>query len=370
VKNANQVLVERHESDPDWDNFVSGLESSHYEQSICWARAKKHQGWEAVRIKVLDGSEWLAGAQMLYKKLPVGGFVGRISSGPFFKLPNDQSLDILIRSINEVAHDLRIQYVAITPYIENEVLDKVLDRHGYRPTNENLPPIETTRATLLLDLFKTENELLMDMHPENRRKIRGALKSDLSFREGGRADLDVLFRLMAMVAKKRNEKPIPESVEFFYNIWDQFYPKGYVRLFLVELQGKPITAEIIFTFGDTVRLWKYGWSGEEEKKNPVRLLHWELIRWSKKNGFRFIDIVQVDPYVVDYLSHGFPITKELQSRPLYGPTIFKLCFGGKVLKFSGPWFRFQNPAVRFFYRSFGPALTRMPLSKKLMSTIA
>ena len=77
---------------------------------------------------------------MLCKRLPVGGSVGYISSGPFYKLPNDPSIDVLIRSINRVAKERRIQYVVITPYGENAYLDKILETHGYRLTQERLRP--------------------------------------------------------------------------------------------------------------------------------------------------------------------------------------------------------------------------------------
>jgi lipid II:glycine glycyltransferase (peptidoglycan interpeptide bridge formation enzyme) len=346
------------------------LENSHYEQSTCWARAKQHQGWEAIRIKVLKGSEWLAGAQMLCKKLPIGGSVGRISSGPFFNVLYDQPFDVLLRSINETAHELRIRYIAITPYVENESLDRILEKHGYRPTLERLPPVETVRATLLLDLSKEQDALLKDMNPETRRRIKLALKSGLSIREGKKKDLDVLFKLMSLVAKRRNENPVPPSVEFFKVIWDQFYPRGYLKLFMVELGDEPISAGIIFTFGNTARFWKYGWSGEEKTKHPNQLLYWELIKWSKNNGFHYFDVVQVDPYVTDYLSLGLPVTDELKSRRLYGPTHFKRGFGGNILRFSGPWFRFQNPAVRYLYGHFGWALTGIPFVRKLIPRIA
>jgi lipid II:glycine glycyltransferase (peptidoglycan interpeptide bridge formation enzyme) len=360
-----RTIIETDGGDLYWDDFLSGLEYSHHEQSTCWANVKLHQGWQAIRIKVFKGADWLAGAQMLCKKLPFGGSVGFISSGPFYNFPNDPSLDVLIRSINQLAKNRRIQYVAITPYVENAYLDKILEENGYRPTQERFPPTTTTIATLILDLSKDLDTLLLEMRRETRREIKLALKTELTVREGNKKDLDALFKLMSLVAKKRKEKPVPDSVDFFNFIWDYFYPKGYVKLLLVELRGEPISTGLIFTFGNTVRFWKYGWSGEETKKHPNQLLFWELIRWSKNNGFRYVDIVQVDPYVTDYLSLGLPITDELKTRRLYGPTQFKIGFGGRVVKFSGPWFRFQNSMIRSFYRNFGSKLM-IPYAKKLM----
>ena len=336
MNNGYQTIIETGGSDPQWDDFLSSLEYFHHEQSTCWANVKQHQGWQAVRLKVVKGSEWLSGAQMLCKKLPVGGSIGYISSGPFYRIRNDQSIDVLVHSINQFAKEKRIQYVAITPYVENAYLDNVLENNGYRLTEERLPPKSTARATLILDLSKEPDRLLMEMRRETRREIKLALKAGLTVREGERKDLDTLFRLMTVVAERRGEKPIPKSVDIFNAIWDSFHPRGYVKLLIVESGSEPISTGFIFTFGNTVRFWKYGWSGEEQKKYPNQLLYWELIKWSKDHGFRYFDIVQVDSAITDHLSQGLPVTDELKSRPLYGPTLYKMGFGGTVVKFSGP----------------------------------
>ena len=221
----------------------------------------------------------------------------------------------------------------------------------------------------MLDLSKDQDALLLSMRRETRREIKLALQSGICVREGNRKDLGILFRLMSVVAKRRGEPPTPNNIEVFNVIWDNFHPKGYVKLLVAELAGKPISAGLIFTFGDTVRFWKYGWSGEEERKYPNHLLYWELIRWSRNNGFRYFDIVQVDSAVTDHLSLGLAVTDELKSRRLYGPTLFKTGFGGTVRKFSGPWFRFKNPVARRVYSHIGQRIISTPWIRRFISNI-
>lgn len=369
--NSNyQTIFETGNADPQWDDFLSQIDGAHHEQSTCWARVKAHQGWQAIRIRVLKGSDWLAGAQILCKKLPFVGSVGYISCGPFYTVPDSEALDVLIRAINQLASKKRIQYIAFTPYVENKILDKVLMKHGYRPTQETLPPTTTTTATLIVDLSKDFDSLLMEMRRKTRQHISSASRSGLTIREGRREDLGILFRLMSMTANRRGEKPVPGSVDIFKNIWDYFYPTVYVKLFLLELGSDPLSAGIIFTLGNTVRFWKIGWSGELGKKHPTELLYWELIKWAKNNGFRYFDFVQVDSVVTDHLAAHLPETEELKARRLYGSTLFKAGFGGQVVKFSGPWFRFQNPLIRFLYRQFGSSLMRTKYAKKMISRLS
>lgn len=371
MNNADyKTIIETGNEDPEWDVFLSALEFSHYEQSTCWAKVKREQGWKAIRVKVFKGSTWLAGAQILCKRLPVGGYIGYIPSGPFYKIPDDTALDILIQSINDLAKKEKIQYIAVTPYVENAYLDQLLVKHGYGPTKELLPPTTTARATLIFDLEKDLDALMLDMRNETRRQIRFATKSGFTIREGNKVDLETLFEFMSVVAKKRNETPTPGSAQIFRNVWDHFHSKGFTNLLVLELHGQPIAMALIFTFGNTVRFWKVGWSGCEIKKFPTQLLCWELIKWSKINGFRYFDNVQVDAAVTDHIELGLPVTDELKSRRLYGTTIFKLSFGGDVLKFSGPWFRFQNPFIRMLYKQFGPTMMTMQFAKKIISRLS
>jgi peptidoglycan pentaglycine glycine transferase (the first glycine) len=370
VSKNYQTIIETGTSDQQWDDFLSNTEYGHYEQSTYWAKVKQHQGWQAVRIKVFNGSDLLAGVQILCKPLPINGSVGYISSGPCYTISDSQALEILVRAINQLAQTKKIHYIAIAPYIDDNNLSKILKKYGYSLNPEVLPPTSTTKATLILNLTKDLKSLLMDMRRETRREIKLASESEFTIREGRREDLEILFSLMAITAERRGDKPIPSNVVVFQNVWDYFHPGGFVKLLMVELDGDSVSAGIIFTFGNTVRFWKYGWSGKLEKKYPNQLLYWELIKWSKNNGFNYFDIVQVDPIVTDHLSSGLPVTNELKSRRIYGPTLFKIGFGGSVIKFSGPWFRFQNPIIRYLYRYFGLFLLRIPYTKKLISRLS
>jgi lipid II:glycine glycyltransferase (peptidoglycan interpeptide bridge formation enzyme) len=370
VSKDYQTIIETGVSDQQWDDFLSNTEHGHHQQSTYWAKVKQHQGWQAIRIKVLDGSNLLAGAQILCKRLPVNGSVGYISSGPCYTIQADQALEILVRAINQLAKKEKIHYIAITPYIDDYNLSEILEKNGYSLKPEMLPPITPTTATLVLDLSKNLKSLLMDMRRKTRQQIKLASESGFTIREGRREDLKILFRLMSFTASRRGEAPTPRSVDVFENVWDYFYQSGFVKLFLIELGNAPITAGIIFTFGNTVRFWKIGWSGELDKKYPTQLLYWELIKWSQNNGFRYFDLVQVDPFITDYLSSGLPVTDELRSMRFYGAAQFKTGFGGKVIKFSGPWFRFQNPIIRYLYRYFGASLLRTPYAKKMISRLS
>jgi lipid II:glycine glycyltransferase (peptidoglycan interpeptide bridge formation enzyme) len=175
MNSSYQTIIETGTSDPQWDNFLAGIEYGHHEQSTFWAKVKEHQGWRAFRIKVVKGLDLVA--QMLCKRLPVSGSVGYISSGPFYTDQCHDALEVLVRSINQLAQTEKIQYIAMTPYIEDDKLSNILVQHGYSLKPEMLPPASTTTATLILDLSKELDLLLMEMRYETRREIKLASKS-------------------------------------------------------------------------------------------------------------------------------------------------------------------------------------------------
>ena len=147
LDNNYRTIISTGTSDPQWDNFLCSIENGHHEQSTYWAKVKAHQGWRAFRIKVLKGNELFAGAQMLCKRLPFGGSVGYISSGPCYVHTDHQALGILVRSINGLARKQKIQYTAVTPYVRDERLSNVFGQNGYSIKPETLPPSSSTTAT-------------------------------------------------------------------------------------------------------------------------------------------------------------------------------------------------------------------------------
>lgn len=339
-----------------WDRFLEQVPSSHYEQTSRWASVKSAEGWKCSRIRVSVSGALVAGAQILYKDYGHAGRIGYVQNGPVLAGAGAAAKDRILQDISDVSRRLKCTYTAVRPpYTADIGVD--LENRGYIRNPGVLPPLHLTDATLMLDLSKGTDSLMMEMRRTTRQQIRTSLKAGLEFSEGFREEIPVLFDLMAATCERRGEVPIPPSSGHFENIWDHFHTEGWCRIFLVRKDAGIVCCGFVFTFGDTVRFWKYGWSGEYASVCPNYFLYWKLIEWAQRNGFRHFDIMQVDPGIARALKENTPITPELASNRIYGPTLFKIGFGGNIVEYPGTYYRFRNPLLRRVI----PAALRSPL---------
>jgi peptidoglycan pentaglycine glycine transferase (the first glycine) len=56
---------------PEWDSFVACHPAGHILQTWAWGTLKARFGWESARLAVSDGTRLLAGAQVLFRRLPL-----------------------------------------------------------------------------------------------------------------------------------------------------------------------------------------------------------------------------------------------------------------------------------------------------------
>ncbi|OQY22451.1 MAG: hypothetical protein B6I34_05820, partial [Anaerolineaceae bacterium 4572_32.1] len=58
--------------DARWDTFVTQSPAGHLLQSSRWGELKARFGWQVERLALEQGGELRAGAQILFRRLPLG----------------------------------------------------------------------------------------------------------------------------------------------------------------------------------------------------------------------------------------------------------------------------------------------------------
>src|SRR5664279_3404613 len=67
----------------EWDAFLTGYPEAHVLQSSAWGELKSAFDWTALRIaSATSGMSGLSGAQVLFRRLPLGFSVAYIPKGP------------------------------------------------------------------------------------------------------------------------------------------------------------------------------------------------------------------------------------------------------------------------------------------------
>jgi peptidoglycan pentaglycine glycine transferase (the first glycine) len=348
------VHIDYHLSDVAWDAFVEHRAGGHVLQSSAWAAFKSHFGWSAGRVAVLDGDQVIAGASVLFRRLPLGlTTFAYTPKGPLVNWEDAPLVSELFEGLDELCRTRRAFALKIEPDIE-EMQDAGHTRDSTRFANLHPSSSVQPRRTILLDLMKTEDELLSAMHQKTRYNIRLAARKGVVVREGTVNDLPAFYTL-TQITGARDGFGI-HSAEYYRAAFERFVPRGWARLLVAEVHEasvapEPIAAIMVFAFGS--KAWyMYGASGDAHRERmPNHALQWEAIRWAKSRGCTTYDLWGVpDEDEATLEAHYLN-----QSDGLWGVYRFKRGFGGRLVRYAGAFDRVYNPLP---YRAFLLALRR------------
>ena len=347
------IQVSCDQYDARWDQFVASCRGGHHEQTSLWVQFKfNYYGWEPIRIIVSRNGVIYGGVQILKRRLKWFGNIGYVTRGPLSISEDPELLNVIVAALDNAAKHARLKYLAVIPSYTGHHFVPLLEKLNFMPKPDFLPPSAVMRATLVLDLAEDIDKLMERMRRNLQRDLRRALSSGLVFREGAENDIETFRRLMWALCERRGCAPSPPQKDFFHNLWKMLHAHGHLKLFLVEFDKTPVSAVITFPFGDTVRLWKIGWNGEHEKLRPNALLYWEVIKWSKQNGYRYFDFVWIDLESANKLHRG----EAIQPDNTNGMSFFKIGFGGQVILLPEQYLKFYNRLVQLLFRFGGRQL--------------
>lgn len=338
--------------DEEWNRFVARSPHGFHEQTGPWSEVKAFYGWTPLRLTLHDSQGVIAGAQILVRTVRGRYRVGYASRGPVVPSADPKLIASTVEEIFRVARAEKLDYLAIAPPYDGRAVDAALRACGFRRKPEPLPPGSVMTATLLIDLSQDLNTLHAGLRMQVRQHIRLAQRKGVVVREGRQEDVETFRALMRSMCERRGVSPTPPESDFFQNLWTVFAPRGWVRIFLAEVENRPVAALLVVTFGNTARVWKVGWSGEYQDRRPNNLLYWEAICWARENGFRYFDMVGIERETALHLLRS----EELDWAKVTGPSNFKIGYGGVPLVLPETSCLFPKPWSRLFYATGGRRL--------------
>lgn len=278
----------------------------HIVQSPEWGEFKTSMGTTAIRA---------GGVQYTKHKIPFTNFFYGYS-------PRVNPIDIdwgaLKTSLQEnscVAVNFDVpNVIALTPEAEKAVETFDAQRCPIAPRST------FARANVLLDISKSEEELLAQMHKKHRYNIKYAEKQGVVVRRGKTlADFEIFYSLLSETAKRQHYFVHPR--EYYQKLWEMFSEKGLVHLLIAEKNGEPLTAWMLFTY-EGVLYYPFGGSSEKQKNLQHSLaVAWEAIRLGQQKGCKLFDMWGAAEIPVD------------ETDPWFGFTQFKMRFGGQFVRY-------------------------------------
>jgi len=307
-----------------------------------WAQAKRLDGWESTLEMVSFGGQLVGGFQILMRSISLGK-IGIVLKGPILSsASSDMRLFFASRLMKAIKAN-RLRALIVQPADRDEDMSEALKVTGFL---EFQMGDMIKESSLQIDLRGDESAIFGKVRRQKRQNIAAALRNEVKFREGNREDLHKFFVFMVETCKRQNVRPSPSQENFLIDLWDIFSPKGLIKLFFAQCEGRDISGMIVLPFSDIAYFWKFGWSGESANKRPNDFLYWEVMKWAKNHGYIYADLGAIDNCLAEVIKHNGPITEEMAKSYSY----FKLGFGAQIVDLPKGYICFPNRIVRTAYR--------------------
>ena len=322
-----------------WNEAVAHLPCGHILQSYEWGEFKSRHGWLPFRLLFMAGEEAVGAASALLRRSPRGPWgVMYVPKGPALDYDDEESLATVLSSLEDLAREQRAIFIKIDPDVvarRNDIREALVKR-GWRASQEQIQ----FRNTLLIDLSRSETDLLMAMKSKTRYNIRLAKRRGVEVYPGSTEDLDVFYEIYTTTSVR--DDFVIRPLSYYEDAWGTFVSQGMAQLFLARYGGETLAGLMIFHFGD--RVWYMYGASTDKYRNlmPNHLLQWEAMMWAKAQGYAFYDM------------WGAPdVLNEMD--PMWGVHRFKAGFGGEFTSYLGAY---DYPTSRPLYWLYSVAMPR------------
>jgi lipid II:glycine glycyltransferase (peptidoglycan interpeptide bridge formation enzyme) len=264
-------------------------------------------GWRAHRYLLLRDETPRAGIQILLRRVKGVPFL-YAPRGPWWHAESD--LEALLRALPRLAP--RGPFLRIDPLLP-EAQSPLLKCLGFRRAPQQVQP----RATIVVDLARSPDEILTGFDRQVRYNARLAEKKGVTVVEGGAELVGAFWQLLSSTAGRKGF--VERSADYYVQFVEHFGENA--RVFLARHQDAFIYGAVIAAFGPNA-YYLYGASGGDRSVKPSELTQYKAMLWAKGRGATRYDM------------WGIP-THPTEGHPLYGTYRFKSGFGGATEVYMG-----------------------------------
>lgn len=179
-----------------------------------------------------------------------------------------------------------------------------------------------TKYNLLIDLTKSEEDLMASFKSKTRYNIRLASRKGIKIIHDSSPKAFEIFQRLTSDTTQR-QKFYAHNSHYRQQMWQTMHKSGLAELFLAKHEKDVLAAWIIFKLNDTI-YYPYG-ASSDQKRNLMapNLLCWEIMRWGKEQGFKTFDL------------WGSLGPNPNTSHPWFGFHRFKIGYAPKLVEYIG-----------------------------------
>jgi lipid II:glycine glycyltransferase (peptidoglycan interpeptide bridge formation enzyme) len=304
-------------------------------QSENWLKFQEATGKRVVRF---SEGEFLANG--IVHKLPIAGTYLYVPRGPLTGIRNyELGIKNGMRGLLEKAKEERAGWIRIEPETEEILADikKTISEKIVKAPHDM-----QSREVLVVDIMRSEEELLAAMKPKTRYNIRLAEKRGVKvFATRERKYQTVFLNLIQQTAGRKEITPHPRA---YYEKMLDTLPEKMWQLFVAEYENEIIAANLLIIFETTATYLHGGSSDKHRDVMAPYLLQWEQMKFAKTQGCARYDFGGIRTQTTNY---------KLQTTNAWaGITRFKMGFSPQTATtiFPGTYDLILNSRAYFLYK--------------------
>jgi CelD/BcsL family acetyltransferase involved in cellulose biosynthesis len=220
--------------------------------------------------------------------LPLFLVKSRLWRNKFVSIPFTTICDPLVSNIEEMKALLDRTLALSKDFDVQNVEIRMFNAHQY--LNESEGEYDRSYVQQYLVLDKTQDELWRTFHKKSvRSRIKRALESGLKLKIAhDEADLGIFYQLYLTTRKRLGLPGLPYT--FFKALWQTYYSKDQLSLYLAEYDGKIIAGAVFFKYKKRLSMEFAGTDEKYNKLYPNHFLYWHIIKNAYEEEFEIADM--------------------------------------------------------------------------------
>ena len=308
-----------------WDKFVTSHPESNFLQSWDFYEFHQARGKKIIRRAVIENGEIIAAYAGVVETAKRGKYLA-IAGGPILDWKNRKLVKLVFEDIKKQGKSTSCTFVRVRPQLElSDKSLKLMKELGLKKA----PMYLSVEYAGILDLTKSEEEILAGASQGFRRKYRKAQKNNLEITADTKASsIDEFCRLEKLHATR--QKYVAFSNSFLKKQFEAFKQNDEILIYTAKLDGQVLAQNFIIFYGPEAS-YHYGVSSElGTKYSAAPLLHIKAMEEARKRG------------CIRYNLWGIVEPNETSHR-FYGVSEFKRSFGCQELKYTPAHDMILNP---------------------------
>ena len=294
----------------DWQKLLKQHPEANFHQSEAWARTNELIGHEIVMLRT--GKTGLV--SMAIKNAKRGRYI-EIPAGPLLDWTDEQEIKSALEEITRVAKFFHCSFARLRPQLKNTPENReILQKSGLKLAKMHL----AAEHTVILDLKKSEEELLANMRRQTRYEVRRAKKLGITVEKSNSEEIFREFhKIQSETAKRQNF--VPPDLKTLLAEREAFGKNAQIYV-AKTAEGSPIAYGLVLSDGFEGDYYEAA-STELNRKLPgAYALLWRATKDLKKQGFERFNLYGIAP--PNSPNHRYA-----------GVTTFKTGFGGEIVEF-------------------------------------